>query len=263
MELGLEGKRALVVAASKGLGYAVARALAAEGARLAIASSNEENIARAARALAAATGAEVAGLVADLADPAGMDGLAQRARAALGGIDILVHNHGGPTLGHAAAIAPEVLARHFAIMLASPIRLTGRVLPEMRARRWGRILVVGAQSMIQPFAFKAMDNVLRPAIAGYVKALANEVAADGVTVNVIMPGLFVTDRVKSSNELTSRELGISEEEFMRRRLAAIPAGRPGRLEDFGALAAFVASERAAYMTGSIFRAEGGVVRSII
>jgi 3-oxoacyl-[acyl-carrier protein] reductase len=261
MDLGLKGKRAVVLAASMGLGQAAAQALAAEGARLAISSSNAGRCCDAADAIRQKHGAEVVPIVADMFAPASMDALFAQAIDALGGVDILFLNHPGPALGLAKDIDPDELERQFRMMVASPIRLIARALPGMRSRKWGRILSSGGAGMVTPLPNKVMDDTLRPALAGYSKALSNEVAADGITVNVVLPGTFVTDRVHASTASNAALFGITVEEAMRRRLEGIPTGRFGELEEFGAVVAFLCSERASYVNGAVVRVDGSQVRS--
>jgi 3-oxoacyl-[acyl-carrier protein] reductase len=262
MDLGLAGKRALVMAASKGLGRATAEALAREGARVVVNSSNQERCDVAAREIAAATKALCHGCAADMFDPSAMDDLLVRAQALIGPIDILVINHVGPALGLAQAVDFAVLDAHYRLMVASPLRLIAGVLPGMRERRWGRILSFGGVSMVQTLPNKVMDNIFRPSLMNYTKVLANEVSADGVTVNMIMPGTFVTDRVHESTEKNARLWGVSVEEAMRRRLENIPAGRFGTLDEFADVAVFTCSEPASYVTGSIMRVDGGQTKPI-
>ena len=262
MELGLEGKRALVLAASMGLGRAAAEALAAEGVQVAISSSNPERCRDTAHLIAQKHAAKVVGIVADMFAPASMDALFARALDALGGIDILFLNHPGPALGLAKEVDPDVLEQQFRMMVASPIRLISRALPGMRERRWGRILSSGGAGMVTPLPNKVMDDTLRPALAGYSKALANEVAADGITVNIVLPGTFITDRVHASTASNAALFGITVEEAMRRRIENIPAGRFGELEEFGAVVAFLCSARASYVNGSVVRVDGSQIKSI-
>jgi 3-oxoacyl-[acyl-carrier protein] reductase len=261
MDLGLKGKRALVLAASMGLGRAAAEALAAEGARLAISSSNAGRCRDAADAIRHKHSVEVVPIVADMFEPASMDAMFDQAIDALGGIDILFLNHPGPALGLAKDVDAEVLERQFRMMVASPIRLIARALPGMRSRKWGRILSSGGAGMVTPLPNKVMDDTLRPALAGYSKALSNEVAADGITVNVVLPGTFVTDRVHASTASNAALFGITVEEAMRRRIEGIPAGRFGELAEFGAVVAFLCSERASYVNGAVVRVDGSQVRS--
>lgn len=263
MEFGLVGKRALVMAASRGLGRAVAEMLAREGACVAISSVDPVRCERAAADIAKASGGTCRGFAADMFDPATMDVLAHDVEAALGPIDILFINHAGPALGLAQNIDFDVLDAHYRLMIASPLRLIARVLPGMRRRRWGRILSVGGGSMVHALANKSMDNIFRPALVNYTKALANEVAADGITANMILPGTFVTDRVHDSTEQNAKLWGISIEEAMRRRLEGIPAARFGDLAEFASVAAFLCSEPASYVTGSIVRVDGGQTKTIL
>lgn len=262
MDLGLTGKRALLLAATKGLGRAAAEALAAEGATVAVSSSNAERCRDTAGSIASAHAVKCVGIAADMFDPASMDRLYREACDALGCIDILFINHPGPALGLAKEIDVEVLEQQFRLMVASPIRLITRALPAMRERKWGRILSVGGAGMVTPLPNKVMDDTLRPALVGYSKALANEVAADGVTVNMILPGTFVTERVHASTASNAKLWGISVDEAMKRRIEGIPAGRFGELKEFGAVAAFLCSDAASYVNGSVLRVDGSQIRSV-
>ena len=263
MDLGLKGKRALVMAASKGLGRAVAEALAREGADVVVSSSNKQRCGQAADEIASATGGTCYGCEADMFAPQTMEPLVVRAQDLIGPIDILVINHVGPALGLAQAIDFEVLDAHYRMMVASPLRLIAKVLPSMRGRRWGRILSVGGVSMVHALPNKVMDNIFRPALVNYTKALANEVSADGVTANMILPGTFMTERVQDSTDKNAQLWGISIEEATRQRLQGIPAGRFGNLTEFGAVAAFICSEQASYISGSIVRVDGGQTKTIL
>jgi len=262
VDLGLKGKRALILAASMGLGRAAADALAAEGVELAISSSNANRCGEAARVIAQAHNVSVVPIVADMFVPASMDVLVSEASSALGGVDILFINHPGPALGLACEVDLDELDRQFQMMVASPIRVISRVLPGMRSRKWGRIVSVGGGGMVTPLPNKVMDDTLRPALTAYSKALANEVAADGVTVNMVLPGTFVTDRVHASTASNAKLFGITVEEAMRRRIEGIPAGRFGELNEFGAVVAFLCSTAASYVNGSVVRVDGSQIKSI-
>jgi 3-oxoacyl-[acyl-carrier protein] reductase len=263
MDLRLRGKRALLLASTKGLGRAAAQALAAEGVDLAIASSNAHRCEETALDLAGTYEVRTCGIAADIFDPAAMDRLFANAQAQLGGVDILLLNHPGPALGLAEDIDLDELDRQYRMMLASPIRLMARALPDMRKRRWGRILSVSGGGMVSPLPNKVMDDTLHPALAGYSKALANEVAAEGITVNVVVPGTFVTERVHASTASNALVMGISVEEAMRRRIENIPTGRFGDLAEFGSMVAFLCSECASYVNGSVLRVDGGQLKSIL
>lgn len=263
MDLGLTGKRALVLAASKGLGRAAAEALSAEGAVVAISSSSEERCAQVARDIAKDSGNRVVGIAADMFSPDAMDVLARQTADAIGDIDILVINHVGPALGLATEVDSAILDSHYRLMVASPLRLVMAVLPGMRKRRWGRILYIAGGSVVHALPNKVMDNVFRPAMVNYTKALANEVAADGVTANVVLPGTFLTDRVHASTASNAALMGISVEDAMSERIRNIPAGRFGRLDEFGAVVAFVSSEAASYVNGSTIRVDGSQTKTIL
>lgn len=263
MDLRLTGKRALVLAASKGLGRAAAEALAAEGVAVVISSSNQTRCEQAAHEIGQRAGARCIGIAADMFAPDQMDRLVQASIERLGGIDILLINHAGPALGLAQSVDASVLEDHYRLMLASPLRLIAGVLPGMRERRWGRIISVGGGSMVHALPNKSMDNIFRPALANHTKALANEVAAEGVTVNMILPGTFITERVHDSSAHNAAVWGVTVEEVMQRRLAGIPAGRFGDLAEFGAVVAFLCSGPASYVTGSIVRVDGGQTRTIL
>jgi 3-oxoacyl-[acyl-carrier protein] reductase len=262
MDLGLRDKRGLVLAASMGLGRAAAAALAAEGVALAISSSNAQRCEETARTLARAHSTKVVPIVADMFAPESMDRLFAQAVEALGGVDILFINHPGPALGLAKDVDVGTLEAQFRMMVVSPIRLIRRALDGMRNRKWGRIVSVGGGGMVTPLPNKVMDDTLRPALAAYSKALANEVAADGVTVNMVLPGTFVTDRVHDSTASNAALWGITVEDAMRRRIENIPAGRFGDLKEFGAVVAFLCSDSASYVNGSIIRVDGSQTKSI-
>lgn len=263
MDLGISGRRALVLGSSKGLGRAAAKELAAEGALVAITSSNEGRCSETAAEIVEATGGRVVGIPADMRDPSTMMTLFDGATEALGGIDIIIINYPGPALGPASEIDLEVLDEEYRMMLASPIRLIKAALGPMREQRFGRIVAISGASIIQPLPNKVMDNTLRPALVGYFKALSNEVASDGITLNILLPGTFLTDRVEDSTASNAALWGISIEEAMRKRIEGIPTGRFGELSEFASVAAFLCSERASYINGSVVRVDGGQVRSIL
>jgi 3-oxoacyl-[acyl-carrier protein] reductase len=259
MDLHLAGKRALVMGGSKGLGLASAAALAAEGCAIALSSRDP---AAAAASLAAKHGVAVHPIAADIDNAAALDALADQATARLGGVDIVVLNHGGPPPCSALDMTAEQLDTWYRRIVANPIRIAMRLLPAMRAQKFGRIIAVGSAGMLQPIPNLAISNTLRAAIVGWSKTLSNEVAADGVTVNVLAPGAIRTDRSLETATLNARKEGIDPEEWIRRRSANIPAARYGVPEEYGAMAAFLASPRAGYVTGTVTRVDGGMVRSV-
>ncbi len=261
MKLGIEGKRALVLGASKGLGAAVAVALANEGAEVIGASRSTETIAALGDRLDPAAGGSIRAARLDLADQASADALIAACIAA-GGIDILVNNSGGPPPAEAKDLSADLLAKQFAIMVTPLVAITNALLPGMIERNWGRIVTLTSSGIEAPLPRLALSNALRQALVGWSKTLASEVAPHGVTVNVVVQGRIHTDRVDELDAATAKRLGQSVETVRAQSIAGIPAGRYGRPEELGDLVAFLASDRAAYITGSLVRIDGGQLRSI-
>jgi 3-oxoacyl-[acyl-carrier protein] reductase len=257
MDLGLKQRRAVVTGASRGIGRAIALALAAEGADVVAAARNAEKLQELTTSVAAGTGT-ITAHAADLSQADAIQGLASE----LGKTDILVFNTGGPPFGTAAEITDASWTAQFEAMFLSAIRLTRLALPGMRKRRFGRIMLVVSSGVIQPIPNLALSNALRSGLVGWAKTLASEVAADGVTVNCLAPGRIATDRIVEFDEARARREGISVEQAQKASTATIPAGRYGDAEEFAAIAAFLASPRASYMTGSIIRIDGGMIRSV-
>jgi 3-oxoacyl-[acyl-carrier protein] reductase len=250
MDYGIAGKRALVLGGSRGLGAASARALADEGVEVWVAARSAE---------AGTPGEGITALPLDLADPASIAALVARL-AAEGNIDILVNNSGGPAPGPAQGQAGAGWAAAFASMAQSIFAITDAVLPGMLARGWGRIITIGSSGVVQPIAGLALSNGVRGAVAGWSKTLAGEVAAKGVTVNMVLPGRIDTDRVRQIDAGKAKSTGASVEAVQNASLAEIPAGRYGRPEEFAAAVAFLASRQASYITGSMLRVDGGMIR---
>ncbi|MCI0753023.1 SDR family oxidoreductase [Teichococcus vastitatis] len=262
MDLGLKGRRALVMGASKGLGRSVADALAEEGVALAISGRNQDSLDRAAGELQALGAPKAIGIVADVAEGTQMDRLADAAVAALGGVDILVLNHGGPPTCTALEMKQEDLVTWFQRIVLSPIRIANRLLPAMQQQKWGRLITIASTGVAQPLPGLALSNTLRSAIVGWNKTLASEVAGDGITCNIIGPGAFNTDRTKETLAAVSQKSGKSIEALVAERSATIPVGRYGEPREFGPMGAFLASDKAAYTTGRVHLIDGGVVRGV-
>jgi len=260
MDLGLKGRRALVMGASKGLGRSIADALAAEGAALVISGRDQASLDVAAKELRALGAASCIGIPADVANAVQMDALADGAVAAMGGVDILVQNHGGPPPGPALEVTEELLTTWFQRIVLSPVRVTNRLLPAMRAQKYGRIINVGSTGMLQPLPNMVLSNTLRASIMGWLKTLSAEVAHEGITCNIVAPGAIRTDRsLETAGSLAKRQ-GKSVDEVIADRSKTIPAGRYGLPSEYGPLVAFLCSDQAAYITGSILRTDGGMVR---
>ncbi|MCW8084739.1 SDR family oxidoreductase [Sabulicella glaciei] len=260
MDLRLKNRRALVMGASKGLGRSVADALAEEGAHLVISGRDQATLDAVCEELKARGAASAVGIVADVADGTQMDALAKGAQDAMGGVDILLQNHGGPPPGPALEVTEELLATWFQRIVLSPIRVANAVLPGMRAQKWGRIVNVGSTGMVQPLPNMVLSNTLRAALMGWMKTLSAEVALEGVTCNIVAPGAIRTDRSVETASGTARRQGKSVDEVIAERSKTIPAGRYGDPSEYGPMVAFLCSEQASYITGSILRVDGGVVR---
>jgi 3-oxoacyl-[acyl-carrier protein] reductase len=261
MDLGISGRRALVLGGNRGIGFGIAKALVAEGVHVAISARDVDRLRSAAADLQSIGSTEVTALPLDLARPESFADFAARLTGQFGPIDILVNNTGGPAYGGAAGRPLDEWRSRFEDMVLSVIALTDCLLPGMRARRWGRILTVISSGVIQPIPILAISNSLRASLVGWSKTLSGEVAAEGITVNMIVPGRIDTERVRFTDEATARKENISVADAARRSAATIPIGRYGTVDEIAAVAAFVASERAGYMTGSLVRVDGGIVRS--
>lgn len=243
MDLELAGKTALVLGASKGLGRAIADSLGAEGAKVfTVARSGE-------------AGADH--IIADLDDPAAPQAILAALAEAGAAVDILVLNSGGPPMGAAASTGPDDFAAVMGRMFSTQIALAQALLPGMRERGFGRILAVASTSLVTPIPGLVLSNAVRAMLASWCKTLAAEVAADGVTVNLLLPGQIATDRLTSLHAGMAAAQGLAAEQVTARSVAAIPAGRLGRPQEFGDIAAFLASPRAAFITGSAIKVDGG------
>ena len=263
MDLGLRGKIALVTAASRGLGRAIAEALAAEGASLVICARGTEALEEAGAAIMRRSAGEVEMVAADVATDQGIARVWQHARDRFGRVDILVTNAGGPPSGPFESLEWNAWQQAVELTLRSAVELTRLVLPGMKERRWGRILNVTSIAVKQPVDGLMLSNSLRAAVTGFARTLANEVARYGVTVNNILPGYTRTERVEQLNAATAAREGITVDDVSRRIEAQIPMRRLGEPEEFAALAAFLASEQAAYITAQSIAVDGGWIRSVL
>ena len=260
MNLGLENKVALVAAASKGLGFGVAHALAAEGARVSICSRSADDIQAAAAKLQAETGADVLATPCDVTDPAAINNWVARTVEQWGTVDALLVNAGGPPAGHFREISEAQWEAAFQLTLMSSIRMINAALPYMGSG--SAILTVTSSSIREPIQRLALSTVMRSGVMGLVKTLADELASDGIRVNNLIPGRIDTDRVKQLDAITANRMGISPEEARKRSLTNIPLGRLGNIDDFGAAGAFLLSPAASYITGASLRVDGGQMRSV-
>lgn len=261
MDLGLEGKTALVLGGGGGLGRAIARSLATEGVNVAVAGIGSTSIDGTVADLKA-IGGKCMSVIWDLADLSVINAKISKIEGELGGVDILVNNTGGPPPATAAGQDPALWAAQFQSMVLSIIAITDRVLPGMKSRGWGRILTSTSSGVIAPIPNLAISNALRLSLVGWSKTLAREVGKDGITANIVVPGRIATSRVAALDNAKATREGRSVEEVAAESQGTIPLGRYGKPEEYADVVAFLASERAAYITGSVIRVDGGLIPSI-
>lgn len=251
MDLGIAGRRAAVAAASGGLGLGAARALVADGVHVAICGRDPERLQHAVAELEATGGGQVHGLAGDVSTIAGAEAFVSAARDALGGVDILVPNAGGPPPGGFATTELAAYGPALELSLLSSVAMCTAAVPAMREQGWGRIVAITSVSVRQPIPGLILSNTARAGLTGFLKTLALEVAADGVTVNSVQPGSHATDRLRSMHggDLTAAA-------------AAVPTGQVGRPEDFGAVVAFLCSDQARFITGAAVPVDGGSYKAL-
>jgi 3-oxoacyl-[acyl-carrier protein] reductase len=257
VDLGLSGKVALVAAASKGLGKASALSLAREGARVTICARSESELEEAADEIRAEAEAEVLAVPADLSGPEGITAVVEATAEHFGGIDILVNNSGGPALGKFADFSDDDWRLAFEVVTLNFVRFTRLVVPYMRENNWGRIIGIQSSSVKQPVAGIDLSNGTRPGVAGLMKALMPDLAKDGITINLVLPGSFLTERLlghaaRDSDTAANLQAAAAQN---------IPVGRLGEPRELGDLVTFLASPRADYITGATYQIDGGVIRS--
>ena len=261
MDFGLKGKTALVLGGGGGLGRAIAKSLAVEGANVAIAGIGTQSLDVTIAELAP-FGGKTLSLIWDFADLSVIDANISKIEAALGSVDILINNTGGPPPTSAAGQDPALWAKQFQAMVLSVIAITDRVLPGMKSRGWGRIITSTSSGVIAPIPNLAISNALRLTLVGWSKTLSREVGKEGITVNIIVPGRIATSRVATLDNARAKREGRTVEEVAAESAATIPVGRYGKPEEYADVVAFLASERAAYLTGSVVRVDGGMITSI-
>ncbi|MEP9376016.1 SDR family oxidoreductase [Aquabacter sp. CN5-332] len=261
MDLGLAGKTALVLGAGGGLGGAIARTLAREGAMVAAADIDAAAAGRTAEAIAGAGGKAIA-LGWDLGDLSLIEPSIARIEAELGPVDVLVNNTGGPPPTPASGQSPELWSKHFQSMVLSVFVLTDRVLPGMRQRKWGRIITSTSSGVVAPIPNLGVSNALRLTLVGWSKTLAREVGRDGITANIVLPGRIGTPRITFLDEQRAKREGREVAEIAADSQSSIPVGRYGDPQEYADVVAFLASVPASYVTGSVIRIDGGLIQSI-
>lgn len=261
MDLGLTGKNALILGAGGGLGSAIAVALAREGASVALAGRRIEPLDELARGIRP-HGNRAIPVLWDMADLDAIERVASTIENTLGPIDILINNTGGPPPGPVSGQHASEWQKQFQAMVLSVIAMTDRLLPGMKARRFGRIITSASSGVIAPIPNLGLSNALRASLVGWSKTLAREVARDGITANVLVPGRIATERIAFLDRKKAEREGKTIEAVEAESLAQIPAGRYGNPAEYADMAAFLASERAGYITGSVIRVDGGYIPSI-
>ncbi len=262
MDLGLAGKVALVCGGSKGLGYGCAEAFAEEGMSVAIAARGEEDLKAAAKRLAGLTDGSVTHHVADVSEPKDLGFLVGQVMEAHGRVDVLVTNSGGPTAGSAEDVNESDWDAAYEVVLKQVVRLVDLVAPKMKEQGWGRILNIVSSSYKEPIDGLVLSNAFRPAVVGLAKTLSRELGPHGITVNNIAPGRFDTDRLRALSQKRAETRGGSSEEWMERFGQDSALGRTGEPRELGDVAAFLASDRARFVTGITVPVDGGLLKSI-
>lgn len=262
MDLGLKDTVAVVAASSQGLGKAIAMVLAQEGANLVMFARHADVLEGAAAEISAATGANVLAIPTDVSEPEGVNNVISAAVGRFGRIDILVNNAGGPPPGEFTKFDDAAWQKAFEVNLLSAVRLIRAALPHLKKSGRGRIINLTSTAVKQPIEGLILSNSIRAGVIGMAKTLATELAPDGITVNNIAPGRLSTGRVQRLDQAAATSQGISEEEVRNRNFAQIPVGRYGRPEELGYLAAFLASDKAAYITGTTIQVDGGMIKSL-
>jgi len=262
MDLKLTGKRALVTAASRGLGYATALGLAREGAALVICSRDEARITDAAARIRTETGARVEALVADVSSSAEAARLVGHAVSALGGLDIVVHNAGGPPAGDFLSMTDEQWQKAFDQNLMSLVRLVNAAVPEMKKAGGGRVLTIASSSIKQPIPGLVLSNAFRTGVYGLVKTLAKELGPSNILLNVVAPGRIQTERIEELDTAMATRRGVDLQQVKKESVASIPLGRLGTPEEFANLLVFLASDAGRYISGQAIIVDGGATAAL-
>lgn len=263
MDLGLKQKVAMVAGASRGLGFAIAKTLVSEGARVSMASRDADAINAAARALDEAGPGSAVGFAVDVRSPEGITEWHRMTVERLGAVELLVTNSGGPPAGPTGSFGDAEWQNAYELLVLSAVRMTRAVLPDMKTQKKGSIVMLTSSSVKQPIGNLALSNVLRPSVTALAKTLALEHASQGIRVNHVIPGRISTDRVRELDEIASKRQGITLEEQQKRSKMKIPMGRYGEPEEFARAVTFLLSDAASYITGATLQVDGGQIHSLM
>jgi 3-oxoacyl-[acyl-carrier protein] reductase len=261
VNLGLTGKAALVAGSTKGIGRATAFGLAKEGMRVVVSGRDQARADAVASEIASQTGVDVFGVAADVSTAAGAKKLIAEANAATGGVDVLVTNAGGPPPGGFDELDDADFVAGFELNFLSTVRMIRAVLPHMREQRWGRIVNLQSTAIKEPVPLVTLTNSIRPGVTGLAKDLADHLGKSQITVNTVLSGPVMTDRLRATTAARAAAAGITEEEQWKRYLQLVPLGRFGKPEDVAAMIVFLASEQAGWITGTVIQVDGGRIRS--
>ena len=262
MDLQIKGKKALVMSSSRGLGAGTAVKLASEGVDVLLTGRTEARLKQVADTINAANGGHASYLTADWTEPGSVKLLRHATERLLGDVDILIANTGGPPPGRMVDVDVSKFTSYFDIMVTRIAEISEQIIPQMRAKGWGRIVVVGSSGVIQPIPNLGLSNLVRSALVGWSKSLSNDLAGEGITVNMLVPGRIHTERIDELDEAAARHSGKSVDEVRMASRATIPAGRYGEIDEFAAVATFLCSGPASYLTGSVIRCDGGMIQSV-
>ena len=261
MDLGLRKKRALVMSSSRGLGEGIAKSLASEGVHVLLTGRNKDRLREIVDEIEA-SGGKADFVIADLVDPSSVNTIHLAVKELLGQIDIFVANTGGPPPGIISNVDPYSLTKQFEIMVVRITELASKFIPDMKSDGWGRILAIGSSGVVQPIPNLGISNVVRSALVGWTKSLSNDLADSGITVNMLLPGRIHTKRIDELDQTVAEKTGQTLESVRQASKATIPVGRYGRVEEFADTATFICSDRAGYITGSLIRCDGGLIKSV-
>lgn len=261
MDLGLRKKRALVMSSSRGLGEGIAKSLASEGVHVLLTGRNKDRLKEIVDEIKA-SGGKADFVIADLVDPSSVNTIHLAVKELLGQIDIFVANTGGPPPGIISNVDPYSLTKQFEIMVVRITELASKFIPDMKSDGWGRILAIGSSGVVQPIPNLGISNVVRSALVGWTKSLSNDLADSGITVNMLLPGRIHTKRIDELDQTVAEKTGQTLESVRQASKATIPVGRYGRVEEFADTATFICSDRAGYITGSLIRCDGGLIKSV-